>query len=173
MQAPAPQSLDVSQYAIARMERAHLVQVLWIERESYTNPWPEEAFVHEIESNPVGRPLVATTLVPPVEVVGYVVTWVVFENLHVQNVAVHPAHRRGGVARKLLDRAFEDALDHKAEVALLEVRRSNTAAQELYRSLGFVDDGVREGYYTLPVEDALLFRRELSRSRPRSSARGR
>jgi ribosomal protein S18 acetylase RimI-like enzyme len=47
-----------------------------------------------------------------------------------------------------------------ARVALLEVRAGNVAARALYESLGFRACGVRREYYTAPVEDAVLMRRE-------------
>ena len=38
----------------------------------------------------------------------------------------------------------------------LEVRASNEAALALYRRFGFVPEGVRKGYYSKPIEDALV-----------------
>jgi ribosomal-protein-alanine N-acetyltransferase len=75
---------------------------------------------------------------------------------------VHPAHRRGGLGRRLLERAIEEGRARGARAALLEVRRSNAAAQSLYRALGFVEAGTRRQYYSQPREDALLFRKELA-----------
>jgi ribosomal-protein-alanine N-acetyltransferase len=49
---------------------------------------------------------------------------------------------------------------------LLEVRRSNAPAIALYRALGFVETGVRKGYYSDDGEDALVFRLELTPETP-------
>ena len=41
----------------------------------------------------------------------------------------------------------------------VDVRIGNTPARNLYESLGFVQDGLRKGYYDLPKEDAVLMSR--------------
>lgn len=151
----------LTRYALLPMARAHLDQVLWIEERSYGNPWKRSAFEYEIGNDPVSWPRVLVTTEAPFEVAGYCVSWFVFEHLQIQNVAVHTGHRRRGLARFLVLRALEEGIVRGAESALLEVRRSNAAAQTLYRSLGFRETGVRKSYYSQPVEDALLFRREL------------
>jgi [ribosomal protein S18]-alanine N-acetyltransferase len=51
--------------------------------------------------------------------------------------------------------------------ATLEVRRSNEAARQLYERFGFSVVGVRHGYYSNPVEDALVLRRDDLTPEPR------
>jgi ribosomal-protein-alanine N-acetyltransferase len=143
------------------MEASHLGEVMAIELESYENPWARSAFESEIGRNPVSWSRVALTREAPARVAGYCVVWIVFEHVHIQNLAVHPAHRRQGLGRLLLQRALEEGRARGASAALLEVRRSNDAAQRLYRSLGFVETGTRRDYYSRPREDALLFRKDL------------
>jgi ribosomal-protein-alanine N-acetyltransferase len=143
------------------MRASHLDEIEAIELESYENPWPRSAFVTEMGSNPVSRARVALTRTVPPRVAGYCIAWILFENVHVQNLAVHPAHRRKGLGRLLLQEAIEEGRERGATAALLEVRRSNEAAQSLYRSLGFTEIGTRREYYSLPREDALLFRKEI------------
>ena len=151
----------IARYALWPMEDAHFDEVLAIERMSYTNPWVEDAFRHEVEQNAFSRPRVAVTVEEPHAVVGYCVFWIVFEQVHIQNVAVHPRHRRFGLARHLLERALEDGVDAGARSAQLEVRESNVIALKLYASLGFRVASQRKGYYSRPREDAVLLRREL------------
>ena len=79
----------------------------------------------------------------------------------VANVATHPDYRRRGVARRLLVQALADARQRGARLAMLEVRRSNLAAQKLYESFGFTVVGVRPRYYVDNMEDALLMDLEL------------
>ena len=77
-----------------------------------------------------------------------------------------PAFRRGGVATALLRRVLGDGSKLGAVRATLEVRRSNDTARLLYERLGFSVVGVRRGYYTKPVEDAIvLWREELAADR--------
>lgn len=155
-------ALDVrARYALWPMEEAHFDEVLEIERLSYANPWVADAFHHEVEHNALSRPRVAMTLEEPHTVVGYCVSWLVFDEVHIQNVAVHPRHRGCGLARHLLGRALEEGVDAGARSAQLEVRASNAIALKLYASLGFSVVGVRKGYYSRPREDAVLLHKEL------------
>lgn len=87
--------------------------------------------------------------------VGMLLGWAVVDELHVINVATHPNFRRRGVARALLSTAVERAVHAGARLVLLEVRRSNRAAIELYRGLGFSVMGVRRAYYSDNSEDAI------------------
>ena len=90
------------------------------------------------------------------QVVGMVVTWIILDEAHIGTIATHPLYRRRGVAEALLRRALHDATLHGAQKAFLEVRRSNLAAQGLYRKFGFEIAGVRPHYYKDNQEDALL-----------------
>ena len=77
-----------------------------------------------------------------------------FDELHINSLAVDPAWRRRGLARRLLVSVLGDAVASGAQSATLEVRRSNEAARALYEGLGFKVDGVRRDYYQHPREDA-------------------
>jgi ribosomal-protein-alanine N-acetyltransferase len=153
----------LGRYALLRMDASHLEEVLTIESMSYTNPWVADAFRHELEENAFSRPRVAMTVATPSVVVGYCISWIVFEQVHIQNLAVHPRHRRVGLARHLLERAIAEGVEAGAHSAQLEVRRSNHAALKLYQSLGFGVVGERQDYYSHPREDAVLLHRDLGR----------
>jgi ribosomal-protein-alanine N-acetyltransferase len=90
------------------------------------------------------------------------VSWIVFDEIHVQNLAVHPLHRRLGLARHLLEHALTDGRRSGADKAQLEVRCSNHPAMKLYESLGFRIVGERKDYYTRPREDAIVLLKELT-----------
>ncbi|WP_019678972.1 ribosomal protein S18-alanine N-acetyltransferase [Ruminococcus flavefaciens] len=68
-------------------------------------------------------------------------------------VATAPKYRRQGVAKMLME-AFLTAVPEDVETLALEVRQSNTAAIELYKSFGFEKAGTRKRFYRDPVEDA-------------------
>ncbi len=74
---------------------------------------------------------------------------------------VHPDLRRGGLGRELTRYWLQWAEEAGAQEAVLEVRASNLHAQQLYRTLGFLEEGWRARYYQQPSEDALLMRRVL------------
>ncbi|MBI2844991.1 MAG: GNAT family N-acetyltransferase, partial [Chloroflexi bacterium] len=60
------------------------------------------------------------------------------EGYLISNVAVHPDFRRRSIARRLMEAAIRWAEEKGAPWLVLEVRRQNTAAKNLYQSLGFV-----------------------------------
>lgn len=142
-------------YRIDRMTLADVDQVLAIEALAFSNPWPREAFEHEVAGNAASHPLVARAE-PDGGLAGYCIYWLVADQVHIQNLAVHPEHRRRGLGRFLLVQALAEAERAGASSAVLEVRESNRAAQELYGSMGFRAVGKRKNYYTFPREDAIL-----------------
>ena len=76
-------------------------------------------------------------------------------------LVVHPALRRQGAAKALLQAAFAKAAGLGAKEIFLEVRESNHSAVCLYQKLGFVQAGVRRQFYSHPTENALVMRREM------------
>lgn len=71
-----------------------------------------------------------------------------------ENMAVDPSWRRRGVGGRLVD-AVLDCCRGDVGRMTLEVRKSNFAAIELYKSKGFIETGLRKQYYAHPVEDAI------------------
>lgn len=130
---------------------------IWaIEKLSFPTPWSRFSFLSEL-GHSLSHTLVAVPPRPrPRQVWGYLIFWVVAEEMHILNLAVHPQHRRRGLARRLLSEGMNQARDLGARVAWLEVRPSNTPALALYRSFGFQEVGRRPRYYDDTQEDALL-----------------
>ena len=127
-----------------------------IEQESFPTPWSRWTFLAEL-THAIGHFLVAGPAPPsPWQLWGYIVSWVVAEEMHLLNLAVHPAQRRRGIARALLTKALYQARTQGARVVWLEVRPSNVAALALYQSFGFKEMGRRPGYYEDTQEDAIL-----------------
>jgi ribosomal-protein-alanine N-acetyltransferase len=93
----------------------------------------------------------------PWETWAYIVYWVVADEMHLLNLAVHPARRRQGIARALLTEALARVRTQGVVVVWLEVRPSNAAALALYQAFGFEEVGVRPGYYSDCGEDALVY----------------
>lgn len=131
-----------------------LAAIAELQRRSFTNPWGADSIQWELANTDVARLYVATAR--DGAVVAYCACWLIFDELHINSLAVDEDVRRRGVARRLLREVFRDAIGAGARSATLEVRRSNEAARRLYLSLGFVVDAVRRDYYQLPREDALI-----------------
>ncbi len=85
------------------------------------------------------------------------------------DIAVLPEHRRGGIGTALLGAGLAYLRDAGTERIFLEVRVSNSAAQSMYASCGFVACGVRKKYYSAPTEDAAVMVLDLSDERDRAS----
>jgi ribosomal-protein-alanine N-acetyltransferase len=132
-----------------------LTGVLEVEEESFTNPWTREMYAWELQNRSVCHiHLVRTDDCP---VAGFCAFWVVFDEIHINNVAVRPRFRGLGMGTALMHRVLhEEARALGARRATLEVRASNEGALRLYRRLGFYVAGTRRHYYTNPVEDALI-----------------
>ena len=132
--------------------------VLALETESFTNPWSRETLLWELRHSDVTRVYLLRTETD--RVVAFCIAWVIFDELHINTLAVSPAERRKGLATFLLREVMGAAALEGARRATLEVRASNTAALALYTRLGFAVTARRPGYYTNPAEDALILWRE-------------
>ena len=143
-----------------------LDDVLAVEEASFTNPWTREMYLAELENEDVSSCYLARNA--DRQVVGFCSFWRVMDELHINNLAVLPQHRRAGVATALLRHVFREGARFGAVRATLEVRRSNDPARMLYERFGFFEAGTRRAYYTNPVEDAIVLWREgLDKAVPR------
>ncbi|MEO5823902.1 MAG: ribosomal protein S18-alanine N-acetyltransferase [Vicinamibacteraceae bacterium] len=150
-----PLPLDLSRAELAR----DLDGILAVDAATFERPWTRAMYEWEWTHSDVARFYVARRADA---VVAYCAGWVIFDELHINNLAVEPGSRRGGVAGALLAFVLQSAAAEGASRATLEVRQSNEAARTLYERFGFVFAGVRTAYYREPVEDALV----LWRNRP-------
>ncbi len=144
---------DLLDISIEQMRVSDIDRVLEIEALSYPTPWSRRAFQSELTDNAYAHYYVARC---NGEIVGYVGMWVILDEAHITNIAVHPDFRRKGIGRRLLKAMFEEAKTYGGTRMTLEVRVSNYSAQTLYRELGFVDRGIRKGYYSDTNEDAII-----------------
>lgn len=89
-------------------------------------------------------------------VVGFSVAALVLDEAELETIAVSPDRQRQGIARAMLQELCRRLAERGANKVILEVRESNVAAQNFYRSGGFEVIGHRPGYYIDPKEDAIL-----------------
>jgi len=138
---------------ITRMTDLDIDEVLAIEQLSFRTPWSRKAFEGELMQNPL-----ATYLVGRVagKLVCYGGVWLFLGEAHITNVAVHPEARGQGYGEALCLALIAEAEQEGIFKVTLEVRVSNTVAQNLYRKIGFHSAGRRPGYYTDTNEDAVI-----------------
>jgi ribosomal-protein-alanine N-acetyltransferase len=142
-------------FYLRRMEPADLLSVLAIENVSFPNPWHESTFRGEIQHRPISFPYVVVHSVLR-KVIGYIIYWQIGEEVQINNIAVHPDFRRLGIGEAVLRQVIEEVKLRGVRLVTLEVRPSNTAALSLYKKIGFRLLTIRRGYYSNPVEDALV-----------------
>jgi [ribosomal protein S18]-alanine N-acetyltransferase len=136
---------------------ADLGRIMEIEAAGFLHPWSEALLRAEL-GHAWSTLLAAVT--PGVgtgdRILGYIVFWLVHDEVHVLNVGTAPEARRRGVGRALMEEAVAWGRGRGARLSTLEVRRSNAPAIALYRSLGYREVGVRPRYYAEENEDAIV-----------------
>jgi len=142
---------------IRKMGHKDVDQVLEIENACFPVPWSREAFLAELR-NPLARYVVAQE---GLVLQGYAGVWLIFDEGHITNVAVHPRARGQRIGEMLLATLVETVRILGVVAITLEVRPSNASAMSLYRRMGFKKAGVRKGYYTDNGEDALIMTKKL------------
>jgi ribosomal-protein-alanine N-acetyltransferase len=139
--------------SVTPMRRRHLRSVLRIEAETNPRPWTYSLFLSELR---YGESRIYVVARKQHEVVGFAGLMLVVGDGHITNVGIDPEHRREGTATRLLAVLARRAIAEGVGALTLEVRESNTGAQELYRRFGFAPVGVRKNYYADANEDAVI-----------------
>jgi len=137
------------------MEKDDVDQIMEIESVSFgSHHWSKESFISEIK-NPLGSYFSAVE--PETgKILGYCGFWLICEEAHITTIAVRPEYRKNKLGELLLQTMIEEGYKREAKWFTLEVRASNTAAQNLYYKYGFDSLGVRAKYYQDNNEDALI-----------------
>ena len=130
-------------------------QVMPIEEANFSYPWTETGFFTFL----IRDDALFLVAEEDGEILGYLGILISFDESEITNVCVAEKARRRGIGRALMEELFRRMQERKVRVIHLDVRIGNTPARNLYESLGFVQDGLRKGYYDLPKEDAVLMSR--------------
>lgn len=138
------------------MKFTDLEAVVEIERRAYGRPWPMGLFCGQLASD-TGICLICEC---GGRVAGYLIADTFIDVWHLMNLCVDAPYRRRHLGTQLVEGYFAITEGRPHRGHTLEVRSSNTSAQELYRSLGFVATGVRPGYYSDDGEDAVSMWRD-------------
>ncbi|MGV8073377.1 MAG: GNAT family N-acetyltransferase [Syntrophobacteraceae bacterium] len=169
--------------AVTSMSMIDIAAIMEIEKYSQLEPWSKDAFLEELDK-PFSciyvarlsashadsrldemRPVFGSSSSvhrPPRGILGYICFWSIADEVQILNLAVHRSYRRQGIARTLLLCALDTGCKRNGRIAVLEVRKSNLAAQSLYQSIGFGPVGERCGYYAVRKEPAVLMELEMN-----------
>ena len=142
---------------IVPMNADHLEELERLEKICFSRPWSRKMLAEELE-NQCAAFLVAEDPESRT-VLGYAGVLVMADEGYITNVAVFPEYRRRGIAAQIIKVFCDFAQGNHLAFLTLEVRPTNKAAIELYRSFGFEEVGRRKNYYDLPKEDALILTR--------------
>jgi ribosomal-protein-alanine N-acetyltransferase len=137
---------------VEEMRLADLNEIMVIEEACFPTPWPRQVFDMELKSP---RSFARVTRLDGV-ITGYIIAWMIYDEIHILNIAVHPDFRKMGIGEHMMRHCLDHFLAKGAKHAILEVRRGNTGAKRLYEKLGFRSIGIRRGYYVDTGEDAIV-----------------
>lgn len=139
---------------VSAMTLEDVDDVAEIERLSFSSPWSRASLVDELTRNTNATYLVMRDDQGKAHAYGGM--WIILDEAHITNIAVHPRCRRMGIGCRLMQALMVLARARGAKRMTLEVRTTNAGAQLLYRQLGFVPRGIRRGYYLDSGDDALV-----------------
>jgi [ribosomal protein S18]-alanine N-acetyltransferase len=144
--------------SIRYMRLSDLEQVQAIDRISFSLPWPANAFHYELMENKNSLPMIAEIDQADgnKRVIATIIVWIILDEAHIATLAVLPEYRQQGIGQRLLARALLEAIQKGAQLATLEVRAGNQAAQAMYQRFGFEIVGLRPRYYKDNHEDAVI-----------------
>lgn len=139
-----------------RMRRSDLDAVMVVNHQSFAHPWSADLIRRELLHDWSTILLAVEQGAEGEALLGFIVFWLIHDEVHVLNVAVAREHRRRGIARALMQEAAERGRARRARLVTLEVRAGNAPAIALYRQLGYRDVAIRPRYYAEENEDALV-----------------
>lgn len=128
-----------------------------MEQQIFSDPWSEKSVMETVQQ----KQSVCFAAEKAGHILGYLLVYHAADEAEIARIAVQKEARRQGVAGKLMQALEHYCEEHKMEKLLLDVRESNEAARSFYTKNGFVEDGIRQGFYTNSSEDAVLMSRQL------------
>lgn len=147
--------MKTSAFTYRRLREEDLPQVAALEKKLFPTPWTEQQYAAMMRQGGCalfgafhGRGLAGYIAVAVRGAVG---------EMEIYNIAVDERYRRNGIGRKMLALSLSAAAKAGVTAAFLEARVTNFPAIALYQTLGFVQTGVRKGYYHDTGEDALIY----------------
>jgi ribosomal-protein-alanine N-acetyltransferase len=133
-----------------------LDQVMEIEESLFSVPWTKEGYFTYLTR----KDTMFLVVEEKGQILGYCGLLMILDEGDVLNVAVRSDRQKEGIGNFLMESMIRLSGEIGIRIYHLEVRSSNERAIRLYERIGFQRDGLRKGYYTDPVEDAILMSRD-------------
>ena len=138
---------------IIPVELYHLEEIIAIENSAFNKPWTKNQIKNDILS---GTDSENWAYIMDEQVAGYIFGWIIHDEFHLNNIAVHPEYLQRNIGKGLIRHIISRVIYRDIKVILLEVSSNNIPAQKCYKSLGFTQMGIRKDYYS-KGDDAILY----------------
>lgn len=147
---------DDTKFVVRMADYDDIGQVYNIEAQSFFHNWTMEQLLGSMNST---FDIIVLCIFDG-QTAGYIIYSMVCEDADLLRIAVLPEYRRCGIAQRLISYMMYDCKAHHIQNIFLEVRKSNEAARNLYACMGFEQISVRNNYYSNPVEDGIVMKKE-------------
>ena len=144
--------MENREISIRPLEERDVDRLVELEHGTFNDPWSKEDYLHLLTLSYACYLVAVCEEIP----VGFAGMLILCGEGDIDRVMVDPGFRGMHIATELLTRLFQLGDTQKVDAYTLEVRASNTPAIRLYESLGFVNEGLRPGFYDKPKEDACI-----------------
>ncbi|WP_234122291.1 ribosomal protein S18-alanine N-acetyltransferase [Clostridium hydrogenum] len=142
----------MSNLEVCSFEKKYLREIMSIENLSFSIPWTKDAMEKELTNKFAKYVVVKLDNL----VIGYGGMWLILDEGHITNIAVHPEFRGIGAGKKIIEALIDVCKKNDISSLTLEVRVSNYVAKNLYTKFGFIEEGIRKNYYNDNNEDAII-----------------
>lgn len=139
--------MDETLFSLRPATTDDIPHLIAIEKRVHLAPWTEEHFVAEL-TKPYSNSYVLTDDETDSTIAGYVVCWMMFDECQILNVAVDLPFRGLGMAKLMIRKVIALAATKNSKKIILEVRKTNMPAIQLYQRLGFVISHILKGFYS-------------------------
>ena len=139
-------------------------EIIVIEEQSYRKPWTRDHFESDVENNSS----LNYKFKKNNELRGYLFGHLIGSEYHLNKITVKRKHRQRNIGNLLFFHCLKELVDKNVRCVQLEVSSLNLIAQKFYKSLSFVEVGIRKKYYS-DCEDALLYNFTSIKNYPASS----
>lgn len=147
----------MSDFTICDIKEEYYNDVLMINNLCFEPPQSLSSFTHEVNNKFSKYILVKKDN----NIIGYAALWLIIDEIHIINIAVHPQYRGIGAGNVLMEAIIGFSKEHMIPSITLEVRSNNTVAKNLYKKYGFVEEGIRKNYYGEGLDAIIMWKRDV------------